>query len=263
MGVLPAAGQDTLPSYPVAAVLVMDAESGAELYSMGADRPIPPASLTKIMTLYLVFDALSEGATTMDETIRVDESVQGVYGATLGLKPGDAISVGQALRGVAVASANDAAIALAIHIAGSEREFVQRMNEKAAVLSFDNSYYINPHGLPAKGQRTTAADVARLARMYIRHHPEALQIHGQQKFEFKETVYTNRNTLLGKYPGLDGLKTGFIKASGYCLVATARKNGVRLLSVVLGARSPEARDAASVELLEYGFATLAANRASD
>ncbi|TVM17619.1 D-alanyl-D-alanine carboxypeptidase [Oceanidesulfovibrio indonesiensis] len=241
------------PSQLVAAALLMDVQSGEFLHGVAADTHIPPASLTKIMTLFLVFDALSAGKVRQNDVMRVDDSVQDIYGARLGLQPGDVLTVGEAIYGVAVASANDAATALAVHIAGSEQAFVTRMNEKAASLELRNTYYENPHGLPSPGQKTTAADVANISRAYILSHTEALEVHSARTFQFRDVVFSNRNTLLGAYPGLDGLKTGFIRASGHCLVATATRHGRRLLSVVLGAASPEERDAASVELLDYGF----------
>lgn len=250
-----------LPAQPVAAALLLDLQSGAVLHAVAADMSVPPASLTKIMTLCIVFDALATKMTTEEDVIHVDESVRGIYGATLGLEPGDALTVGEAVRGVAVASANDAATALAVHIAGSEQAFVKLMNQKAAGMGLDKTHYENAHGLSSANQRTSARDVASLSGAYILMYAQSLDIHRMRSFSFRGKTYTNRNTLLGTYTGLDGLKTGFIKASGYCLVSTATREGRRLLSVVLGAASPEARDAASAELLDYGF-TMDATAAS-
>ncbi len=250
-----------LPAQPVAAALLMDLQSGAVLHAVAADTSVPPASLTKIMTLFVVFDALAMKMTAMEDVIHVDGSVRGTYGATLGLEPGDTLTVGEAVRGVAVASANDAATALAVHVAGSEQAFVKRMNQKAAGMGLDKTHYDNAHGLPSANQRTSARDVASLSTAYILRYPQALDIHHKRSFSFRGKMYTNRNTLLNAYTGLDGLKTGYIKASGYCLVSTAMRGERRLLSVVLGAASPEARDAASAELLDYGF-TMDATAAS-
>lgn len=241
------------PARHTAAAVLVDADTGDVLFARNADKRIAPASLTKIMTLLLALDAVAAGETSMDDVVRVDGSVNGVYGAKLGLKPGDTLTVDEAVRGVAVASANDAAVALAVHIAGSEQAFVARMNAKVVELGLADTHYANPNGLPAAGQRTTALDTARLSRFYIRRHPEALAIHSMRSYAFRGVTHTNHNTLLRSYPGIDGLKTGYIKASGYCLVATAMRNGVRLISVALGAPSPAARDAASRELLDYGF----------
>jgi D-alanyl-D-alanine carboxypeptidase (penicillin-binding protein 5/6) len=246
-------GGEPLPAQSVAAALLMDVTGGTVLHAVDAGQSIPPASLTKIMTLFLAFDAMEAGKITNDDVVRVGEAVRGTYGATLGLEPGDTLTVGQAINGVAIASANDAATALAVHIAGSEPAFVARMNEKAEALGLNDTYYENPHGLPSPNQRTTAKDVAMLSAAYILSYPQALEVHSTQAMRFREKVYANRNTLLVTYPGLDGLKTGFITASGHCLVATAQRKGRRLLSVVLGAPSPDARDEVSADLLDAGF----------
>ncbi len=245
-----------LPAGSVEAALIMDVASGEILEGRGVETLIPPASLAKIMTIHLAYEALAEGRASLEEPIVTPAAATRVGGATLGLQQGETLTLRQAVEAVAVWSANDAAVALAAHLAGDEAAFVARMNETAISIGMTATTYRNAHGMPAQGQVTTALDTARLAREHILRHPEALAVHSLRTFTFRNKTYENRNTLLDKYPGVDGLKTGYIKDSGHCLVATAQRGVRRVLTVVLGAPGVATRDAVSRDLLSLGLARL-------
>lgn len=237
--------------------VLMDGLTGQMLYEQKPDLKIAPASFVKIMTLYVVFDALRAGQIKLDDTVTVSEKAwKRTYknnSSSMFLKVGERVKVDDLLKGVAIASGNDACIALAEHLAGSEEAFVSKMNEKAKLLGLKDSQFRNPDGMPAEGQYTTAADMATLARRYIEDHPEALVYHSTVEFEYNGIRQGNRNTLLQKGIGVDGLKTGHVEEAGYHLLATAKRDGQRMIAVVMGCKIKSKRGPEAQKLLEYGF----------
>lgn len=237
--------------------LLMDGLTGEVLFAQNPDLKIPPASFVKVLTLYVVFDAIRAGQMKMDDMATVSEKAwRGAYktdSSAMYIKVGERVRVEDLIKGVAIASGNDACIALAEHLAGSEEAFVAQMNEKARVLGMTNSQFRNSHGLPAEGQYVTAMDMAILARRYIEDHPQSLAIHSTTEFEYNGIRQGNRNLLLYKNIGVDGLKTGYIQESGYHLVATAKREGQRMIAVVMGCDKVKKRAPEAQKLLEYGF----------
>jgi D-alanyl-D-alanine carboxypeptidase (penicillin-binding protein 5/6) len=233
--------------------VLMDALTGQVLYEQNPNLRIAPASFVKVMTLYLAFDAIRAGQLKMEEMVTVSEKAWRTQGSKMFIKVGDRVKVEDLLKGIAIASGNDACIALSEHMAGSEEAFVTKMNEKAKGIGLKETQFNTSDGMPAEGQYTTAMDMAILAKHYIEDHPEALIFHSTVEFEYNGIRQGNRNTLLQKNIGVDGLKTGHVQESGYHLLATAKRDGQRMIAVVMGCdkvrkRGPEAR-----KLLEYGF----------
>ena len=233
--------------------LLMDGLTGQVLYEQNSGSRIPPASFVKVMTLYVVYDSIRAGQLKMDDMVTVSEKAWRIQGSKMFIKVGDRVKVEDLLRGVAIASGNDACIALAEHLSGSEEVFVSKMNEKAKLLGLKDSQFRNSHGMPDEGQFTTAMDMAILSWRYIEDHPEALLLHSTTEFEYNGIRQGNRNTLLQKNIGVDGLKTGHIEESGYHLVATAKRDGQRMIAVVMGCDRVKKRAPEAQKLLEYGF----------
>lgn len=252
----PTTAQDSLRCDAQSAVL-MDGLTGEILYEQNPDLKIPPASFVKILTLYLIFDALRAGQLKMDDLVTVSEkawrSAWKTDSSAMYIKVGERVRVEDLIKGVAIASGNDACIALAEHLAGSEEVFVSKMNEKAKALGMSDSQFKNSHGLPAEGQYVTAMNMAILARRYIEDHPQSLAIHSTTEFEYNGIRQGNRNLLLYKNIGVDGLKTGYIQESGYHLVTTAKRDGQRMIAVVMGCDQMKKRAPEAQKLLEYGF----------
>jgi D-alanyl-D-alanine carboxypeptidase (penicillin-binding protein 5/6) len=235
------------------ASIVVDANSGEVLYAKKPDSPRYPASITKVMTLYLAFEALSQGKLHLNDTITVSRHAAGQAPTKLGLRAGSTITVDQAMRAVAVKSANDMAAALAEKIGGSESRFATLMTLRAHELGMVNTHFANASGLPDKRQLSSARDIAILSRAVMRDYPQYYSYFGQRQFTFHGQTMKNHNGLLGKMPGVDGLKTGFTAASGFNLAASAVKDNRRLIAVVLGGNSTAARDNHVEDLLETGF----------
>jgi D-alanyl-D-alanine carboxypeptidase (penicillin-binding protein 5/6) len=233
--------------------VLMDGLTGQILYEQNPHLRIPPASFVKVLTLYLVFDALRAGQLKLDDQVTVSEKAWRIKGSKMFIKVGDRVKVDDLLKGIAVASGNDACIAIAEHLAGSEEVFVSKMNEKANLLGLKESQFKNSHGMPADDQYTTAMDMVLLARRYIEEHPEALALHSTTEFEYHGIRQGNRNTLLQKNIGVDGLKTGHVEGSGYHLVATAKRDAQRMIAVVMGCDKVKKRAPEAQKLLEYGF----------
>jgi len=233
--------------------VLMDGLTGQILYEQNAHLRIPPASFVKLLTLYLVFDALRAGQLKIDDLLTVSEKAWRIQGSKMFIEVGDRVKVEDLLKGVAIASGNDACIALAEHLSGSEEVFVLKMNEKANLLGLKESQFKNSHGMPADDQYTTAMDMALLARRYIGEHPGALALHSTTEFEYSGIRQGNRNTLLQKNIGVDGLKTGHVEESGYHLLATAKRDGQRMIAVVMGCDKVKKRAPEAQKLLEYGF----------
>jgi D-alanyl-D-alanine carboxypeptidase (penicillin-binding protein 5/6) len=249
-------GSDGLQCDAESAVL-MDGLTGQVLYAQNPNLKIPPASFVKVMTLYLVYDAIRAGQLKMDDLVTVSERAWKRAWKTdsskMFIKVGDRVKVEDLMKGVAIASGNDACIALAEHLSGSEEAFVSKMNEKAKFLGLNDTQYKNSDGMPAEGQYITAMDMATLSRRYIEAHPEALVLHSTVEFEYNGIRQGNRNTLLQKNIGVDGLKTGHIRESGYHLTATAKRDGQRMIAVVMGCDKVKKRALEAQKLLEYGF----------
>jgi D-alanyl-D-alanine carboxypeptidase (penicillin-binding protein 5/6) len=237
--------------------VLMDGLTGQVLYGQKPDLRIAPASFVKVMTLYVVLDAIRAGQMKLDNMVTVSEKAwKRTYktdSSSMFLNVGERVKVDDLLKGVAIASGNDACIALAEHLAGSEEAFVSKMNEKAKLLGLKDSQFRNPDGMPAEGQYTTAIDMATLAKRYIEDHPEALVYHSTVEFEYNGIHQENRNTLLQKNIGVDGLKTGHVEEAGYHLAATAKRDGQRMIAVVMGCDKMRKRGPEAQKLLEYGF----------
>jgi D-alanyl-D-alanine carboxypeptidase (penicillin-binding protein 5/6) len=235
------------------AAVLMDANSGELLYAYNPDTSIPPASLTKILTLYLVFDAMQEGRVRLDDQVPVSRKAWRTRGSKMFVKAGDLVPLEDLIKGIAVDSGNDASVAVAEFLARSERAFVAKMNEKLRDLNIRNTQIETVHGLPARHQYTTAADMAALARAYIQAHPEALQYHQMTSYTYRNISQHNRNRLLLEDSSVDGLKTGYTRKSGYHLVATAKRGQQRLIAVVMECRNRKIREREAMRLLNLGF----------
>lgn len=236
--------------------ILVDMTNGQVLYEQNADMPIAPASITKVLTLYLVFEAIREGRLHLWDNVTVSARAAKTGGSRMGLRTGDIVPVGELVKGAAVVSGNDACVALAEHMSGSVEAFVRQMNVKARQLGMNDSTFLTPNGLPARGQLTTARDISRLSVAYLRRYPESLNIHSMQSYTYRTTTHRNANRLLGTCQGVDGLKTGFVCAAGYNLTATAVRGDHRLVAVVLGAPSPGVRAAETARLLDLGYDSL-------
>jgi D-alanyl-D-alanine carboxypeptidase (penicillin-binding protein 5/6) len=243
--------------YDARSVVLMDGLTGQVLYEQNPNLKIAPASFVKVLTLYLVFDAVRAGQLKMDDLVTVSERAwRRTYktdSSTMFLKVGERAKIEDLLKGVAIASGNDACVALAEHLSGSEEAFAAKMNEKAQLLGLKDSQFKNSDGMPADGQYTTAMDMALLSKRYIEDHPETLVYHSTVEFEYNGKRQGNRNTLLQKNIGVDGLKTGHLKEAGYHLAATAKRDGQRMIAVVMGCNKMQKRAPEAQKLLEYGF----------
>ena len=246
------AGTDTL-DVPCAAAILIDEDSGTVLYEKNADQQRPIASITKVMTLLLTFEALSAGRISLSDTVPVSEHAYHMGGSQIWLEPGEQMTLDDMLKAICISSANDAAVAVAEFVGGSAPSFVNMMNAKARMLGMRDSRFRNPHGLPAQGQYTTARDMLTLARAYLRAYPWALKFHNTHVLNHQGRVTWNKNPLLGQYPGADGLKTGWVNASGYNLIFTASRGDKRLLAVILGAPDVRVRGTEACRLLDAGF----------
>jgi D-alanyl-D-alanine carboxypeptidase len=233
--------------------LIIDAESGESLYSANADLPRYPASLTKMMTLYLLFEAVELRRTSLGDVIEFSSRAASQPPSKLGLRPGGQLSVENAILALVTKSANDAAVAVGEHLAGSEWRFAQAMTAKARQLGMSETTFQNASGLPDPDQVTTARDMAILARALVVDFPQYYHYFGTRAFYYRGAAHRNHNRMLFQYDGVDGIKTGFIRASGFNLVASAQRGGRRLIGVVFGARSPGERGRIMASLLDNGF----------
>jgi D-alanyl-D-alanine carboxypeptidase len=247
-------------SGPVFEWILLDAETGQVLSEQNADVLTYPASLTKMMTLYLVFEALNQGRIRLDQTMYVSAYAAARAPSKLALSPGDSVSVRDLVLGVVTRSANDAATVLAEGLAGSEGNFARYMTWKARQLGMNHTWFQNASGLPDPQQRTTARDIARLSLALYQHFPREYRYFAYREFEFRGDIVRSHNHLMDWYEGADGIKTGFINASGFNLAASAVRNGKRLIGVIMGGRSARSRDAQMGSLLDQGFAVLASGR---
>src|SRR2546421_6580420 len=235
------------------ALLVIEAESGKVLFSQNAGYPWYPASVTKLMTTYVTLRAVKEGRLTLDTPLTVSANAVAQAPVKMGFGVGTQVTVDNALKMLMVKSANDIAVVLAEGVAGSIENFADQMNSNARRLGMTQSSFVNPNGLPADDQISSARDMGILARALIREMPEYDYYWHLPGIRMGKMVQRNYNTLIGRYPGADGMKTGFICASGFNLVASATRDGKRLIAVVMGAPSSAARAMKAAQLLERGF----------
>ena len=241
------------PQLSAKSFLLIDHISGEVLAEKESESRIEPASLTKIMTAYLVAAELARGSLTEADPVIVSDYAQSMPGSRMFIEAGKTVSVGDLVRGLIVQSGNDASVALAEHIAASEQGFVSMMNRMAEKLNMTGTNYMNASGLPDPDHYTTAADLALLARAMIQDYPAFYALYAQKSFTFNNIAQNNRNKLLWRDDSVDGMKTGHTEAAGYCLVASAVRDDMRLISIVLGANSDKTRIAESQRLLNYGF----------
>ncbi len=237
------------------ASLVIDAETGTELYSRNADTKNYPASLTKIMTLYMVFDALDRRKWNLKTRLKVSRRASRQPQTRLGLKVGQTISVHNAILALVTRSANDVATVVAENMAGTEIKFAKLMTKKAKTIGMRRTSFRNASGLPNRGQVSTARDMVQLAIAIKRDFPEFYRYFKTKKFRYRGRTFRNHNMLLGRYTGTDGIKTGYTNASGYNLVASVKRDGRHLIGVVFGGKSGKRRDRHMVRLLDKSFVT--------
>jgi D-alanyl-D-alanine carboxypeptidase (penicillin-binding protein 5/6) len=252
----PNAGARPVPAAPqlgAESYLLMDFNSGRILVEQNPDLPVEPASITKLMTSYVVFRELDEGNITLDETAAVSERAWRTGGSRMFIEPDMQVTVEDLIRGMIIQSGNDACVALAEHIAGSEEAFASLMNHYAEVLQMTGTHFMNSTGLPDPQHYTTARDIVLLSAAIIGEFPEYYTWYSEKEFTFNNIRQHNRNTLLWRDPAIDGLKTGHTEAAGYCLATSAKRDGMRLLSAVMGSSSESSRASESQTLLNYGF----------
>ncbi len=256
-----AAAAVTQPEITAPSAILIEAGTGKIIYEKNPDEVLRPASITKIMTLILIFDALDEGKISMTDSVTVSEHAASMGGSQVYLEAGEIQTVETMIKCIAIASANDACVAMAEYISGSEDAFVDAMNERAASLSMKNTHFVNSCGLDAEGHTTTARDVAAMARELSERYPEIHEIstiwmdtitHVTRRGE-QEFVLNNTNKLLKQYEWATGLKTGSTSLAGFCLAATAERNGLELISVVMAAGDGKSRISDSITLLNYGY----------
>jgi len=257
LAVAPLACVTLAPAFASPSVLVIDAASGRTLRAEDADESRYPASLTKMMTLYLLFEAIDAGRVSYTTRLRVSRHAAGQAPSRLGLRPGQTLLVRDAIFALATKSANDAAVVVAEGLAGSEPAFARRMTAKARALGMRRTTFYNASGLPDGRQRTTARDMATLGRALVRDHPRSYRVFATRSFRWGKAHNPNHNRLLGVYRGMDGIKTGYTDAAGFNLVASAVRDGRRLIAVVMKAPTSARRNALMVRLLDQGFADAA------
>ena len=233
--------------------LLIDFHSGIELVAKNPDKQIEPASITKLMTAYIIYDALEKGRISLDDNVLISEKAWKMEGSRMFIEAGNKVPLKRMLSGLVIQSGNDAAVALAEHIAGSEDAFVSQMNEWAKKLGMNSTHFMNATGWPSENHYTTARDIAKLTRIIIRKFPEYYKLHSKKSYSYNGIKQYNRNKLLWRDKTVDGVKTGHTESAGYCLVASSKRNGMRLISVMLGTKSEKERADYSQELLEYGF----------
>jgi D-alanyl-D-alanine carboxypeptidase (penicillin-binding protein 5/6) len=260
-GVSPAALDSTIKPPPIPAApkvqargyYLIDYLTGQVLAAANENERLEPASLTKLMSAYAVFHALKDGRIKLDDMVNISPYARSQDGSRMFVEVGSRVSVEDLLQGVIVQSGNDATVALAEHVAGSEPVFVDLMNQYAQQLGMTSTHFQNSPGMPAPEHYTTARDIGVLAAALIRDYPEYYKWYSQHEFTWNKITQPNRNGLLYRDPTVDGLKTGHTESAGYCLVSSAKRDDMRLVSVVMGSPSMRAREDASAALLNYGF----------
>ncbi|WP_257347827.1 D-alanyl-D-alanine carboxypeptidase family protein [Pseudalkalibacillus decolorationis] len=253
---------ETLASDSSSAIL-MERDTGSVLFDKNADEKLPPASMTKIMTMTLIMEALNKEKITLKDKVRTSEYAASMGGSQIFLEAGEVMTVEDMLKGIAMASGNDASVALAEHIAGTNEAFVKMMNEKAKELGLKNTHFANATGLPAENHYSTARDMALMAKELLKYE-QITNYTGKYEDYLRENTddkfwLVNTNKLVKFYPGVDGLKTGYTHEAKYCLTATAEKNDMRVIAVVMGAPSTKERNSQVSQMLDYAFANYKTN----
>lgn len=241
------------PTLGAKAWLTLDANSGQVIAAQNPQQTVEPASLTKLMSAYVIFDALENGRLKLDQKVHVSEKAWKTEGSRMFIDPNTEVSVDELLQGMLVQSGNDATVALAEAVAGSESAFAALMNQQAKALGMKHTHFMNASGLPDPDHMTTVEDLAILARALVRRFPQYRHYDSQKEFTYNNIKQSNRNRLLWADPTVDGLKTGHTQSAGYCLVATALRDGRRVVSVLVGAASDAARTESSLKLLNWSF----------
>jgi D-alanyl-D-alanine carboxypeptidase (penicillin-binding protein 5/6) len=258
--------QTIIPSPPqlaAEAYLLMDADSGRMLVDQNGSQRLPPASLTKIMTSYVAASELASGRIKLDDQVDISVKAWRMGGSRMYVREGTKVSLEDLLRGIIIQSGNDASVAVAEHIAGSEEAFVEVMNQRAILLGMKDTQFVNATGWPDENHYTTAYDMAVLAGSLIRDYPDHYSMYAEKYFSYNNIRQPNRNSLLWRDKSVDGVKTGHTEVAGYCLVTSATRQGMRLISVLMGAKNEEARAAESQKLLTYGFRFFETHRLYD
>ena len=251
------AANPVIPPNPVAlaasSYLLQDFNSGRILAEKDADKKLAPASLTKIMTAYVIYRELANKHLTLDDKVTISQKAWKTGGSKMFLEVGKQVRVEDLLKGMIIQSGNDASVALAEHVGGNEATFAAMMNQNAARLGMTNSHFENSMGLPAENHYTTARDLSKLTFALIKEFPEYYRWDSQKEFTYNKITQKNRNKLLWRDNSVDGVKTGFTNEAGYCMVTSAKREGMRLIAVVMGTKNPEARADESQTLINYGF----------
>lgn len=254
LGVSGASRAQPMPAIAAKAYILLDLQSNQVLAGLRADERVEPASLTKLMTAYVVFNALKQKQITGTQNVTPSVTAWKTSGSRMFIEPDRPVTVDELLRGMIIQSGNDASVALAETVGGDEAGFSQLMNREAQRLGLKGTHFVNATGLPDEKHYSTAADLARLATAIIREFPEHYPLYSMRDYTYNKITQPNRNLLLGKDPYVDGVKTGFTENAGYCLIASARRESRRLLAVVLGTASENARAIEAQKLLNHGFA---------
>jgi D-alanyl-D-alanine carboxypeptidase (penicillin-binding protein 5/6) len=241
------------PELEASSYFLVDFDSGRVLAEKNPDEQVEPASITKLMTAFLVDKAISEGDLTLDEMVTISEKAWRMKGSKMFVEVGKQVSVDDLMKGLIIQSGNDASVALAEHVGGSESAFAGYMNHQARLLGMDNTHYVNATGWPDENHYSSARDIAILTRAIIAEFPESYRLYKEREYTFNKIRQFNRNRLLWRDDSVDGVKTGHTEAAGYCLVASAEREDMRLISVVLGTASDKTRTQSSQSLLNYGF----------
>ena len=263
VGVVPWPAQAVNMELPVKSAILMDVATGTILYEQDAHTPLAPASVTKVMTMLLIMEAIDSGAITWQDTVTTSESAAAKGGSQVYLKVGESMSVSDMVKAIAVSSANDCACAMAEHIAGSETAFVEKMNQRAKELGMNDTKFVNCTGLDddaaATDHKTSAHDIALMSRQLLKNHPDIKKYTTIWMDTLRNGTFglSNTNKMVRFYPGATGLKTGFTSKAGYCLSASAQRDGMELVAVVMGAKTSAERFSACKSLLDYGFSTYA------
>ena len=263
VGLLPLSARAAGPEVKAKSAVLMELSTGKVLHTQNEHTPLPPASVTKVMTMLLIMEAIDSGALSWNDTVTASEAAAAKGGSQIYLKVGETMSVADMVKSIAVSSANDCACAMAEHIAGSEEAFVEQMNRRAKELGMDDTHFVNCTGLDdspeAAEHRTSAYDIALMSRELMVNHPDIQKFTTIWMDTIRDGVFglANTNKMIRFYPGATGLKTGFTAGAGYCLSATAQREQLGLVAVVMGAETSQERFAASKQLMDYGFANYA------
>ncbi len=237
--------------------ILMERDTGEILFEKNSNEKLPPASMTKIMTMLLIMEALDQGKITLDEKVRTSERAASMGGSQIFLEVGEEMTVEEMLKGIAIASGNDASVAMAEHLGGSEENFIAMMNEKAKSLGLTNTNFMNSNGLPSENHYTTAYDLAIISKELLKYEDILAYTSLYEDYLRQDTDkkfwLVNTNKLVKFYPGVDGLKTGYTREAKYCLTVTAKKNDMRVIAIVMGAQTPKDRNRQITEMLDYAF----------